>query len=105
VCGTGYTGEPGVELLLDPDSAGEVWDALLAGGATPAGLGARDTLRLEAGYHLYGNDLDRDHGTATTGRSRPVWGGAAARPPASWAPTSSLVSAPRARRRSSWPSR
>jgi aminomethyltransferase len=67
VCGTGYTGEPGVELLLDPDRAGEVWDALLAAGATPAGLGARDTLRLEVGYHLYGNDLDRDHGPIEAG--------------------------------------
>jgi aminomethyltransferase len=67
VCGTGYTGEPGVELLLDPDGAGEVWDALVAAGATPAGLGARDTLRLEVGYHLYGNDLDRDHGPIEAG--------------------------------------
>src|SRR2546421_69262 len=45
VCGTGYTGEDGVELLLHPDGAGEVWDALLAAGAAPAGLAARDTLR------------------------------------------------------------
>jgi aminomethyltransferase len=67
VCGTGYTGEPGVELLLDPDGAGEVWDALVAAGATPAGLGARDTLRLEVGYHLYGNDLDVDHGPIEAG--------------------------------------
>jgi aminomethyltransferase len=67
VCGTGYTGEPGLELLLDPDRAGEVWDALLAAGASPAGLGARDTLRLEVGYHLYGNDLDRDHGPIEAG--------------------------------------
>jgi glycine cleavage system T protein (aminomethyltransferase) len=67
VCGTGYTGEPGVELMLDPDRAGEVWDALLAAGVTPAGLGARDTLRLEVGYHLYGNDLDRDHGPIEAG--------------------------------------
>jgi aminomethyltransferase len=66
-CGTGYTGEPGVELMLDPERAGEVWDALLAAGATPAGLGARDTLRLEVGYHLYGNDLDRDHGPIEAG--------------------------------------
>jgi len=60
VCGTGYTGEDGVELLLDPGDAPAVWDALLAGGATPAGLGARDTLRLEACFHLYGNDLSED---------------------------------------------
>jgi aminomethyltransferase len=60
VCGTGYTGEDGVELLLDPADAPAVWDALLAGGATPVGLGARDTLRLEACFHLYGNDLSED---------------------------------------------
>ncbi len=59
VCGTGYTGEDGVELILEPDKAPQVWDALLAAGATPAGLGARDTLRLEACLHLYGNDLTR----------------------------------------------
>jgi aminomethyltransferase len=58
VCGTGYTGEDGVELLLAPDAAASVWDALVAGGATPAGLGARDTLRLEVCFHLYGNDMD-----------------------------------------------
>jgi len=60
VCGTGYTGEDGVELLLAPDDAEQVWDALLAAGAVPAGLGARDTLRLEACFHLYGNDLSED---------------------------------------------
>jgi aminomethyltransferase len=57
VCGTGYTGEDGVELLLAPDDAPAAWDALLQAGAEPAGLGARDTLRLEACFHLYGNDL------------------------------------------------
>jgi aminomethyltransferase len=57
VCGTGYTGEDGVELLMSPDDAPAVWDALVEGGAKPAGLGARDTLRLEACFHLYGNDL------------------------------------------------
>jgi aminomethyltransferase len=56
-CGTGYTGEDGVELLLDPEAARGVWDAVLAAGAVPAGLGARDTLRLEVCFHLYGNDL------------------------------------------------
>lgn len=59
---TGYTGEDGFELYVCPDDAARVWDALLqAGGArglTPVGLGARDTLRLEAGYMLYGNDID-----------------------------------------------
>jgi aminomethyltransferase len=67
MCGTGYTGEEGMELMMDPDGAGEVWDALVAAGATPAGLGARDTLRLEVGYHLHGNDLDRDHGPIEAG--------------------------------------
>jgi aminomethyltransferase len=61
ICGTGYTGEEGFELLLAPDEAGPVWEALIDAGATPVGLGARDTLRLEACFHLYGNDLDRDH--------------------------------------------
>lgn len=59
---TGYTGEPGLELYLDADKAGDLWDALLACGQDlglkPCGLGARDTLRIEAGYCLYGNDLD-----------------------------------------------
>jgi aminomethyltransferase len=57
-CGTGYTGEDGVELLLDPAGALTVWKELVAAGATPAGLGARDTLRLEVCFHLYGNDMD-----------------------------------------------
>ena len=55
---TGYTGEDGFELYLPPDDAPRVWRALLEAGATPAGLGARDTLRLEAGMCLYGNELD-----------------------------------------------
>ena len=57
VASTGYTGEDGVELLMDGDRAPQVWDAIVGGGATPAGLGARDTLRLEVCYPLYGNDL------------------------------------------------
>jgi aminomethyltransferase len=56
-CGTGYTGEDGVELLLAPDAAQLAWDLLLDAGVVPAGLGARDTLRLEVCYCLYGNDL------------------------------------------------
>jgi aminomethyltransferase len=60
VAGTGYTGEDGVELLVEPGHAPAVWDALAAGGATPVGLGARDTLRLEVCFHLYGNDLSED---------------------------------------------
>jgi aminomethyltransferase len=67
VCGTGYTGEEGVELLLDPGDAPSVWDALCAGGATPAGLGARDTLRLEVCYPLYGNDLMESRGPIEAG--------------------------------------
>jgi glycine cleavage system T protein (aminomethyltransferase) len=57
VASTGYTGEEGVELLVDSDRALQVWDALVAAGATPAGLGARDTLRLEAGLPLHGHEL------------------------------------------------
>jgi aminomethyltransferase len=67
VCGTGYTGEDGVELLLAPAAAGHVWDAVVEAGATPAGLGARDTLRLEVCFHLYGNDLTEDRGPIEAG--------------------------------------
>jgi aminomethyltransferase len=67
VCGTGYTGEDGVELLCDPDQAGPLWGALVDGGAQPVGLGARDTLRLEACFHLYGNDLDERHDPIAAG--------------------------------------
>jgi aminomethyltransferase len=67
VCGTGYTGEDGVELLCDPADAPKLWDAVLAGGAVPAGLAARDTLRLEVGYHLYGNDLVESRGPIEAG--------------------------------------
>ena len=67
VCGTGYTGEDGVELLIPPPGAGEVWDALLAEGVEPAGLGARDTLRLEACFHLYGNDLSEERNPIEAG--------------------------------------
>ena len=55
---TGYTGEDGFELAIAADQAQALWDALLAAGVTPAGLGARDTLRLEAGMNLYGQDMD-----------------------------------------------
>jgi aminomethyltransferase len=57
VCGTGYTGEDGVELLIDPEIAPAVWAELVDAGVVPCGLGARDTLRLEACYHLHGQDL------------------------------------------------
>ena len=64
VARTGYTGEDGFELFCDADRAREVWDAVYTAGASaglrPAGLGARDTLRLEAGMPLYGNELDRE---------------------------------------------
>lgn len=56
---TGYTGEDGFELYVTNDVAVPIWNALMAGGqVTPAGLGARDTLRLEMGMALYGNDID-----------------------------------------------
>jgi aminomethyltransferase len=59
---TGYTGEDGFEIFVPPASAEHVWNALLVAGkphgVVPAGLGARDTLRLEAGMRLYGNDMD-----------------------------------------------
>jgi aminomethyltransferase len=55
---TGYTGEDGFEVALPAGQARALWDALLAAGAAPCGLGARDTLRLEAGMNLYGQDMD-----------------------------------------------
>jgi aminomethyltransferase len=58
VCRTGYTGEAGCEIVVTNDAAEPLWDALLSGGAVPVGLGARDTLRLEMGYPLHGNDID-----------------------------------------------
>jgi len=67
VAGTGYTGEDGVELLLAPEHATTVWDALTDNGATPIGLGARDTLRLEVCFHLYGNDLSEERGPIEAG--------------------------------------
>ncbi|WCB93656.1 Aminomethyltransferase [Baekduia alba] len=67
VCGTGYTGEDGVELLIDPADAPMVWDEVVRRGAVPAGLAARDTLRLEVGYHLYGNDLMEERGPIEAG--------------------------------------
>jgi aminomethyltransferase len=57
VCGTGYTGEDGVELLIDPEAAPSLWAELLDAGVVPCGLGARDTLRLEVCYPLHGNEL------------------------------------------------
>ena len=57
---TGYTGEDGCELLCMAEDAGALWDTVLARGITPCGLGARDTLRLEACYPLHGNDITRE---------------------------------------------
>jgi aminomethyltransferase len=67
VCGTGYTGEDGVELLCKPEDAMALWDNIVRRGATPVGLGARDTLRLEVCFHLYGNDLSLQRGPIEAG--------------------------------------
>ena len=76
VARTGYTGEDGFELFVDWDSGPRLWDLLLEAGAghglVPAGLGARDTLRLEAGMALYGNELDRHTRPAEAGLARVV---------------------------------
>ncbi len=67
---TGYTGEPiGSELFVEGDRALDLWDALVEAGATPCGLGARDTLRLEAALPLYGHEL----GTDPEGREIPIF--------------------------------
>src|SRR5690606_17311604 len=55
---TGYTGEDGVEIILPGDQCPDLWQRLLAVDVPPVGLGARDTLRLEAGLNLYGNEMD-----------------------------------------------
>jgi aminomethyltransferase len=57
---TGYTGEDGWEILMPASDAPVAWDRLLAAGVVPCGLGARDTLRLEAAMNLYGNDMDEN---------------------------------------------
>jgi len=67
---TGYTGEDGFEIALPGDQASAMWQALLAAGVAPAGLGARDTLRLEAGMNLYGQDMDE---TVTPAESGLQW--------------------------------
>jgi aminomethyltransferase len=67
VCGTGYTGEDGVEVLCRGEDAAGLWDELVRRGATPAGLAARDTLRLEVCFHLYGNDLTVERGPIEAG--------------------------------------
>jgi glycine cleavage system T protein (aminomethyltransferase) len=58
---TGYTGEDGFEIMLPAVDAAKAWNALRGQDIQPAGLGARDTLRLEAGMNLYGNDMDENH--------------------------------------------
>jgi aminomethyltransferase len=76
VARTGYTGEDGFEVFVDAGSGVAIWDALAAGGAAaglvPVGLGARDTLRLEAGMPLYGNELDRSTTPFEAGLGRVV---------------------------------
>lgn len=67
VARTGYTGEEGYELILPVEDALPLWDRLLTGVVTPVGLGARDTLRLEAGLCLYGRDLDNQHTPTESG--------------------------------------
>ena len=67
---TGYTGEDGFELMFPAAQAENVWHALMRAGAAPCGLGARDTLRLEAGMNLYGQDMDE---TATPSESGLAW--------------------------------
>ena len=64
---TGYTGEQGVELMCPAEDAERLWDAIAARGVTPAGLGARDTLRLEVCYPLHGNDITEDTDAISAG--------------------------------------
>jgi aminomethyltransferase len=64
---TGYTGEQGVELMAPAEDAPELWDRVVARGAKPAGLGARDTLRLEVCYPLHGNDIGQDTDAISAG--------------------------------------
>jgi len=67
VCRTGYTGERGVELMCPVEDAVDLWDAVTGRGATPCGLGARDTLRLEVCYPLHGNDIGEDTDAISAG--------------------------------------
>jgi aminomethyltransferase len=64
---TGYTGEDGFEIMLPSASAAGFWQALIDAGVKPCGLGARDTLRLEAGMNLYGQDMTEETGPLTSG--------------------------------------
>jgi aminomethyltransferase len=67
VCRTGYTGELGVELICAAEDAGDLWDAVVARGTVPCGLGARDTLRLEVCYPLHGNDITQETDAISAG--------------------------------------
>ena len=67
VARTGYTGEDGFEIMVPESEAPEFWDALVEAGVKPCGLGARDTLRLEAGMNLYGTDMDETTSPLTSG--------------------------------------
>jgi len=69
VARTGYTGEDGFEILMLSDRIADLWDRLLAAGVAPCGLGARDTLRLEAGMNLYGSDMDETTSPLVSGLS------------------------------------
>jgi len=71
---TGYTGEMGFEFYIDASTGADLWDACLEQGATPAGLGARDTLRLEMGMPLYGHELGRSRNAAQSGFTRAIAG-------------------------------
>src|SRR5881398_3378468 len=64
---TGYTGEPGVELMTPAEDGPALWDAVVARGARPCGLGSRDTLRLEVCYPLHGNDITADTDAISAG--------------------------------------
>lgn len=70
---TGYTGEDGLEISLPAAEAAQCWNALVAAGVRPCGLGARDTLRLEAGMNLYGNDMDTTTSPLDAGLAWTVW--------------------------------
>ena len=67
IAATGYTGEDGYEIALPKDNAEKLWQSLLDTGVVPCGLGARDTLRLEAGMNLYGTDMSEDDTPLTSG--------------------------------------
>jgi aminomethyltransferase len=96
---TGYTGEDGCEVLCMAEDAGTLWDAVLARGVTPCGLGARDTLRLEASLPLHGNDITADTDAISAGLgwtcaldAKEFTGGAALRRVKAEGPARKLVS-------------